>query len=90
MTVGCLYVLQLSKKYGSVFTIYFGPKKVVVLVGYKTVKQALVNHAEEFGDRDITPLFHDLNKGHGKTDHRVFICTNMADCTTLLLCVIWV
>ncbi|XP_031420565.1 cytochrome P450 2K1-like isoform X1 [Clupea harengus] len=56
---------ELSKKYGSVFTVYFGPKKVVVLTGYKTVKQALVNHAEEFGERDITPLFHDLNKGHG-------------------------
>ncbi|XP_031420559.1 cytochrome P450 2K1-like [Clupea harengus] len=56
---------ELSKKYGSVFTIYFGPKKVVVLTGYTTVKQALVNHAEEFGDRDITPLFHDLNKGLG-------------------------
>ncbi|KAL2101312.1 hypothetical protein ACEWY4_003073 [Coilia grayii] len=56
---------ELSKKYGSVFTIYFGPKKVVVLAGYKTVKQALVNHADEFGERDITPLFHDLNQGHG-------------------------
>ncbi|XP_063045933.1 cytochrome P450 2K1-like [Engraulis encrasicolus] len=56
---------ELSKKYGSVFTIHFGPKKVVVLAGYKTVRQALVNHAEEFGDRDITPIFHDINKGHG-------------------------
>ena len=43
---------------------------MVVLTGYKTVKQALVNHAEEFGDRDITPLFHDLNKGLGKAEHR--------------------
>ncbi|XP_062407240.1 cytochrome P450 2K3-like [Sardina pilchardus] len=56
---------ELSKKYGSVFTIHFGPKKVVVLAGYKTVKQALVNHAEEFGDRDIYPMFHDINKGQG-------------------------
>ncbi|KAG5280383.1 hypothetical protein AALO_G00088480 [Alosa alosa] len=56
---------ELSKKYGSVFTIHLGPKKVIVLAGYKTVKQALVNHAEEFGDRDITPIFYDLNRGHG-------------------------
>ncbi|XP_062406569.1 cytochrome P450 2K1-like [Sardina pilchardus] len=56
---------ELSKKYGTVFTIHFGPKKVVVLAGYKTVKQALVNHAEEFGDRDISPMFHDINKGQG-------------------------
>ena len=57
--------LQLSKKYGSVFTVHIGPRKVVVLAGYKTVKQALVNHAEEFGDRGINHLFSDLNKGHG-------------------------
>ncbi|XP_030646575.1 cytochrome P450 2K1-like [Chanos chanos] len=56
---------ELSKKYGSVFTVFFGPKKVVVLAGYKTVKQALVNCGEEFGDRDVTPVFHDLNQGYG-------------------------
>uniref|UniRef100_A0A673CL77 Cytochrome P450 2K1-like n=1 Tax=Sphaeramia orbicularis TaxID=375764 RepID=A0A673CL77_9TELE len=39
------------KKYGSVFTIYMGPKKMVVLAGYKTVKEALVNYADEFGER---------------------------------------
>ncbi|XP_063045973.1 cytochrome P450 2K1-like [Engraulis encrasicolus] len=56
---------ELSKKYGSIFTLYFGPKKVVVLAGYKTVKEALVNHAEEFGDRDVAPLFQYLNNNHG-------------------------
>ncbi|XP_051987312.1 cytochrome P450 2K6-like [Xyrauchen texanus] len=56
---------ELSKQYGSVFTVHFGPKKVIVLAGYKTVKQALVNLSEEFGDRDITPIFHDFNKGFG-------------------------
>uniref|UniRef100_A0A673CCA6 Cytochrome P450 2K1-like n=1 Tax=Sphaeramia orbicularis TaxID=375764 RepID=A0A673CCA6_9TELE len=41
---------SLLKKYGSVFTIYMGPKKMVVLAGYKTVKEALVNYADEFGE----------------------------------------
>ncbi|CAB1350115.1 unnamed protein product [Coregonus sp. 'balchen'] len=54
----------LSKKYVSIFMIHFGPRKVVVVAGYKMVKQALVNHAEEFGDRDITPVLSELNKGH--------------------------
>lgn len=62
----CTVFPQLSKKHGSVFTVHFGPKKVVVLAGYKTVKEALVNYAEEFGNRDIMPIFHDFNKGHGK------------------------
>eukprot|EP00063_Salmo_salar_P083303 XP_014058138.1 PREDICTED: cytochrome P450 2K3-like [Salmo salar] len=56
---------ELSKKYGSIFTVHFGPKKVVVLAGYKTVKQALVNQAEDFGDRDITPVFYEFSQGHG-------------------------
>ncbi|XP_071329720.1 cytochrome P450 2K1-like isoform X2 [Trachinotus anak] len=58
-------LFDMSKKYGPVFTVYFGLKKVVVLAGYRTVKQALVNYAEEFGDRDVTPIFYDFNKGHG-------------------------
>ncbi|XP_073349828.1 cytochrome P450 2K1-like [Pagrus major] len=56
---------ELSRTYGPVFTVYFGLKKVVVLAGYRTVKEALVNHAEEFGDREVTPIFYDFNQEHG-------------------------
>uniref|UniRef100_A0A7N6FIX8 Cytochrome P450 2K1-like n=1 Tax=Anabas testudineus TaxID=64144 RepID=A0A7N6FIX8_ANATE len=63
-------LLELSKKYGSVFTVYFGPQKVVVLAGYKTVKEALVNYAEEFGDRDPLLIAEEDNQGHG------VICSN--------------
>nr|XP_043905949.1 cytochrome P450 2K1-like [Solea senegalensis] len=56
---------ELSEKYGSVFTVYLGTDKVVVLAGYKAVKEALVSCAEEFGDRHISPIFHDINQGHG-------------------------
>ncbi|XP_067312622.1 cytochrome P450 2K1-like isoform X1 [Pseudorasbora parva] len=60
-----LSLCEMAKQFGPVFTVYLGPKKVVVLAGYKTVKQALVNYADEFGDREITPLFHDLSEGYG-------------------------
>ncbi|XP_034151473.1 cytochrome P450 2K1 isoform X3 [Esox lucius] len=78
---------NLSKKYGPVFMVHFGPKKVIVLAGYKTVKDALVNQAEDFGDRDITPLFHVLNQGHGILlangdswkEMRRFALTNLKD-----------
>lgn len=43
-----------------------GPKKVVVLAGYKTVKKALVNYSEEFGERDQMRILHEFNQGHGK------------------------
>ncbi|KAJ3581228.1 hypothetical protein NHX12_016888 [Muraenolepis orangiensis] len=55
---------ELSKKFGHVFTVYLGPKKVVVLAGYKTVKQALVNNAEEFGERELIQIFKSSG-GHG-------------------------
>uniref|UniRef100_A0A8C9XNE4 Cytochrome P450 2K1-like n=1 Tax=Sander lucioperca TaxID=283035 RepID=A0A8C9XNE4_SANLU len=80
-------LLKLSKKYGSVFTVYLGPKKVVVLTGYKTVKEALVNHAEEFGERDPLPIMHEYEKGHGILwsngdswkEMRRFALTNLRD-----------
>lgn len=53
-------LFKLSKKYGSVFKFYLGPKKVVILAGYKTVKEALVNHAVEFGDRYVAPSSEDM------------------------------
>nr|XP_043904803.1 cytochrome P450 2K4-like [Solea senegalensis] len=57
--------LELSKKYGPVFTVYLGSKKVVVLAGYKAVKEALVNKADEFGERDPPQIFKELADGHG-------------------------
>ncbi|XP_072299398.1 cytochrome P450 2K1-like [Eucyclogobius newberryi] len=56
---------KMSKKYGSIFTLYLGPNKVVVLAGFKTVKEALVGFAEDFGERDIPPIFQDIAQGHG-------------------------
>ncbi|XP_051792726.1 cytochrome P450 2K1-like isoform X3 [Acanthochromis polyacanthus] len=58
---------ELFKKYGSVFTVYFGPKKVVVLAGYKTVKEALGNYDDVFGDRDPLLFVDEANQGHGVT-----------------------
>nr|XP_019963410.1 PREDICTED: cytochrome P450 2K1-like [Paralichthys olivaceus] len=80
-------LLELSKKYGSVFTVYFGSKKVVVLAGYKTVKEALVNYAEEFGDRDPMLIVDENNEGHGVLwsngdswkEMRRFALTNLRD-----------
>ncbi|XP_069584361.1 cytochrome P450 2C14-like isoform X2 [Ranitomeya imitator] len=56
---------QLSKKYGPIYTIQLGVQKVVVLCGYEAVKDALVNHAEEFSGRPKVPIFQEISKGHG-------------------------
>ncbi|XP_034974516.1 cytochrome P450 2G1-like isoform X7 [Zootoca vivipara] len=43
--------LALQQKYGPVFTVYLGPRRVVVLCGHEAVKEALVDQAEEFSGR---------------------------------------
>ncbi|XP_034357269.1 cytochrome P450 2C6 [Arvicanthis niloticus] len=54
-----------SKVYGPVFTLYFGMKPTVVLHGYEVVKEALIDHGEEFAERGIFPLADKTNKGLG-------------------------
>ncbi|XP_068136122.1 cytochrome P450 2K1-like isoform X2 [Hyperolius riggenbachi] len=42
-----------------------GPRKIVVIAGYEAVKDALVDHAEEFGERGKTRIFRDMDKDFG-------------------------
>ncbi|XP_074763445.1 cytochrome P450 2H1-like isoform X3 [Athene noctua] len=56
---------KLSEKYGSVFTIYLGPQKVVVLYGYDVVKEALIDQADDFSGRGNLPLLKKLFQGTG-------------------------
>ncbi|XP_030576983.1 cytochrome P450 2K1-like [Archocentrus centrarchus] len=80
-------LMELSRKYGSVFTIYLGPKKVVILAGYKTVKEALVNYDDVFGDRTQMQVAHEFAQGHGVLwsngdswkEMRRFALTNLRD-----------
>lgn len=65
-SVNAFSYLQLSKKYGSVYTVYLGPRRVVVLSGYQTVKEALVDKGEEFSGRGSYPVFFNFTKGDGK------------------------
>ncbi|XP_062975328.1 cytochrome P450 2G1-like isoform X2 [Elgaria multicarinata webbii] len=59
-TISSFY--KLKEKYGPVFTIYRGSSPVVVLCGYKTVKEAFINNAEIFGDRGPLIEMGDSNK----------------------------
>uniref|UniRef100_A0A8C0GUY6 Cytochrome P450 n=1 Tax=Chelonoidis abingdonii TaxID=106734 RepID=A0A8C0GUY6_CHEAB len=58
-------ILELSKKYGPVFSIQMGCQKMVVLSGYETVKEALVNQADAFAERPKVPVFEEISKGYG-------------------------
>ncbi|XP_068089313.1 uncharacterized protein [Hyperolius riggenbachi] len=57
--------IELSKKYGPIYTIQLGTSKMVILCGYDIIKEALINMADEFADRPKTPLFYKIQKDHG-------------------------
>lgn len=55
---------QLHKKFGNIFSLQNCWTNIVVLNGYKTVKEALVNKSEDFADRPYFPVYEHLGYGH--------------------------
>ncbi|XP_063287250.1 cytochrome P450 2G1-like isoform X2 [Pelobates fuscus] len=58
-------LLEFGKKYGPVYTLYFGPRRVVVLCGYQAVKEALIDQADEFSNRGKQPNTDSFIQGLG-------------------------
>lgn len=46
-------------------TVYLGPQRVVVLVGYEAVKEALVDQTDDFIGRVPIPFLIRMTKGYG-------------------------
>ncbi|XP_066451711.1 cytochrome P450 2C5-like [Eleutherodactylus coqui] len=57
--------MELSETYGPVFSVNIGMTKTVVLCGYETIKDALINHADAFSDRPIVPVSYKLLGNNG-------------------------
>ncbi|OCT66282.1 cytochrome P450 2C15 [Xenopus laevis] len=59
-------LIELSKKYGPVYTIHLGMEPVVVLCSCDIVKEALNENGDEFGARGYMPLLDKISQGgHG-------------------------
>ncbi|EGW12471.1 Cytochrome P450 2C26 [Cricetulus griseus] len=59
------FIPKFSKVYGPVFTLYLGMKPTVVLHGYEAVKEALIDHGEEFAGRGSFPMAEKISEGLG-------------------------
>ncbi|MDL1381419.1 cytochrome P450, partial [Yersinia pestis] len=77
---------RLAERFGPVFTLYLGTRRVVVLHGYKAVKEVLLNHKNEFSGRGEIPVFqaHEhkgiiFNNGPTWKDIRRFSLTTLRD-----------
>ncbi|XP_053328544.1 cytochrome P450 2H1-like isoform X2 [Spea bombifrons] len=58
-------LMQMAEKYGSVYTLYFGSRPVVVLSGYQTIKEALIDQADNFSGRGQLPTVDRVFQGDG-------------------------
>ncbi|XP_026577541.1 cytochrome P450 2J5-like [Pseudonaja textilis] len=56
---------KLAKKYGNMYTLWLGNQSVVVLSGFKAVKEGLVGYGEEFSGRAVSAFFSSQGKGRG-------------------------
>ncbi|XP_075043032.1 cytochrome P450 2G1-like [Mixophyes fleayi] len=58
-------LLKLSEKYGEVFTFYFGSRPYIMVTGYKSVKEVLVDRGDDFLARGDVPAFDVYYKNFG-------------------------
>lgn len=58
-------LIEMSKLYGNIFSIFVGPQLMVVLTGYDAVRDAMLNHTETFSDRPHIPLVTIITKRKG-------------------------
>ncbi|KAJ1087370.1 hypothetical protein NDU88_000546 [Pleurodeles waltl] len=59
------FLMQLSKTYGNIFTVWLGQKPAVVVNGCRSIRNALIKHSEELSERAVPPLFEKLSGGKG-------------------------
>ncbi|XP_048126020.1 cytochrome P450 2G1-like [Alosa alosa] len=57
--------MKWSKQYRPVMTVNLGPVRIVTLSGYQTVKEALVDQADDFTGRAPLPFLNRVVKGYG-------------------------
>ncbi|XP_071979549.1 cytochrome P450 2A5-like [Engystomops pustulosus] len=58
-------LMKLRDKYGDVFTVYLGSRPVVVVTGYKAVKEIYLDKADDYLNRGDMPIWDEFYKNYG-------------------------
>ncbi|KAK9401418.1 cytochrome P450 2J5-like [Crotalus adamanteus] len=59
------YFREPAKRYGNIYSLWFGPHLAVVLSGFKAVKEGMTTFPQEFSDRSEDAFFTALGKKKG-------------------------
>ncbi|XP_034560922.1 cytochrome P450 2J6-like [Notolabrus celidotus] len=65
-----IYFTKLADIYGSVFSVRLGSEKMVLVSGYKAVKEAIVTQAENFVDRPFSAI---QDRNYSRTSGGLFM-----------------
>ncbi|XP_058043363.1 cytochrome P450 2C31-like isoform X2 [Ahaetulla prasina] len=60
------YFLKPAKQYGNIYSLWLGPRLLVVLSGFKTVKEVMTSFPEEFSDRPEYAFLSTTEEGRGQ------------------------
>ncbi|XP_075043096.1 cytochrome P450 2F2-like [Mixophyes fleayi] len=60
-------LVKMAKRFGPVYTLHFGSRPTVIVVGYQAVKEALVDLGDIFLDRGVIPVFEHFYNNSGLT-----------------------
>lgn len=58
---------QLSEHYGPLFTVWLGPRPVLVLCGTEVIREALLGQPEAFAGRGRMPTLESTFRGYGES-----------------------
>ncbi|XP_049643145.1 cytochrome P450 2B4-like [Suncus etruscus] len=57
--------LKMREQYGDVFTVYLGPRPVVIICGTEAIREALVDQANAFSGRGKVAVVEQISQGYG-------------------------
>ncbi|XP_072346063.1 cytochrome P450 2C20-like isoform X1 [Scyliorhinus torazame] len=58
-------LIKLSEQYGPLYTVWFGRFPAVVLCGFETMKEGLIERGYDFSGRYLLPAFKKVSNGYG-------------------------
>lgn len=61
------HILKFAEKYGDILSIRFLGPRIVMLNGYKRVKEVYLQQGDNLADRPVLPMIYDIAEDKGQS-----------------------